>query len=44
MWRERFGKYYPAMTLVHVSGLVERAAMVEIEATAMLPPEGKNGR
>jgi enamine deaminase RidA (YjgF/YER057c/UK114 family) len=41
MWRERFGRYYPAMTLVHVSGLVDRSALVEIEATAVLPPDAK---
>jgi NAD(P)-dependent dehydrogenase (short-subunit alcohol dehydrogenase family) len=36
LWRERFGTYYPAMALVQVQGLVDRGAMVEIEATAML--------
>jgi enamine deaminase RidA (YjgF/YER057c/UK114 family) len=35
-WRERFGNYYPAMTLVEVSGLVDGGALVEIEATAVL--------
>ena len=36
VWRERFGGYYPAMALVEVQGLVEPAARVEIEATAVL--------
>ena len=36
VWRTRFGKHYPAMALVEVSGLVDRAAMVEIEATAVV--------
>lgn len=36
LWRERFGTYYPAMALVQVQGLVDRGALVEIEATAML--------
>ncbi len=36
IWRERFGTYYPAMALVQVMGLVDRGAVVEIEATAML--------
>lgn len=36
LWRERFGAYYPAMTLVEVKGLVDRGAMVEIEATAII--------
>lgn len=36
IWRERFGKHYPAMALVGVAGLVEVGALVEIEATAVL--------
>lgn len=36
-WRERLGKHFPAMALVGVTGLVERRAKVEIEATACLP-------
>lgn len=36
LWRERFGTYYPAMALVQVQGLVDRGAVVEIEATAVL--------
>jgi enamine deaminase RidA (YjgF/YER057c/UK114 family) len=35
-WRARFGKYYPAMSLVEVKGLVDRGALVEIEATAVI--------
>jgi enamine deaminase RidA (YjgF/YER057c/UK114 family) len=35
-WRARFGKYYPAMALVEVKGLVDRGALVEIEATAVI--------
>ena len=35
-WRERFGRHYPAMALVQVTGLVDRGAMVEMEATAVL--------
>ena len=35
-WRARFGKHYPAMALVEVHGLVDRGALVEIEATAVL--------
>jgi enamine deaminase RidA (YjgF/YER057c/UK114 family) len=35
-WRERLGKHYPAVALVEVSGLVDRGAVVEIEATAVL--------
>jgi enamine deaminase RidA (YjgF/YER057c/UK114 family) len=35
-WRSRFGTYYPAMALLEVRGLVDRGAMVEIEATAVI--------
>jgi enamine deaminase RidA (YjgF/YER057c/UK114 family) len=31
------GYHFPAMTMVVVAGLVEDAALVEIEATAVLP-------
>lgn len=37
VYRETFGRWYPAMTLVQVTALVERDARVEIEATAILP-------
>jgi enamine deaminase RidA (YjgF/YER057c/UK114 family) len=36
-WREIMGKHYPAMALVEVKGLVEGAAKVEIETTAVVP-------
>ena len=35
-WLTRFGAYYPAMALVEVKGLVDRGALVEIEATAII--------
>jgi len=35
-WRARLGKHYPAVALVEVSGLVDRGALVEIEATAVV--------
>ena len=38
-WRARLGKHYPAVALVQVSGLVDRGAVVEIEATAVLSGE-----
>lgn len=37
-YRAAMGRHYPAMALVRVAGLVDPAAMVEIEATAVLPP------
>ena len=36
-WREIMGPNYPAMALVEVKGLVESAAKVEIETTAVVP-------
>lgn len=36
VWAARFGDYYPAMALVEVRGLVDRGALVEIEATAAI--------
>lgn len=35
-WRARLGKHFPAMALVGVPGLVEPAALVEIQAVAYL--------
>ena len=35
-WRARFGRHFPAMTLVGVTGLVEPGAVVEIQATAYI--------
>ena len=37
LWRARMGRHYPAMALVGVSGLVEKEALVEIQARAVLP-------
>lgn len=36
-YREVIGRYYPAMTAVEVSALMEAGAVVEIEATAVVP-------
>lgn len=36
-YREVIGKHFPAMAVVQVVRLVEKAALVEIEATAVLP-------
>ena len=35
-WRRRVGRHYPAMSLIVVKALLEPAAKVEIEATAVL--------
>lgn len=36
-YRDVIGRHYPAMTAIQVSGLIEDAALVEIEATAVVP-------
>ena len=38
-YRDVFGTHYPAMTLVEVTDLLEDDALVEIEATAVIPNE-----
>jgi enamine deaminase RidA (YjgF/YER057c/UK114 family) len=42
-YREFFGRYYPAMTLVEVKSLFDDEALIEIDGTAMLPAERPNG-
>ena len=36
-WREVLGRVFPCMAVVEVSGLVEDAAKIEIEVTAVVP-------
>jgi enamine deaminase RidA (YjgF/YER057c/UK114 family) len=36
-YRETIGSYFPAMAVVQVVGLLEKAAKIEIEATAVIP-------
>lgn len=38
IWSETMGKQYPTMALVQVADLLEPGALVEISATAALPP------
>ena len=35
-WRELIGPHYPAMAVVEVKGLIEDAARIEIETTAVI--------
>lgn len=37
VYRGVMGRHFPAMALVEVAGLIEPGAMVEIEATAVIP-------
>jgi enamine deaminase RidA (YjgF/YER057c/UK114 family) len=39
VWRARFDRHFPAMTLVGVTGLLEERALVEIETTGALEEE-----
>ena len=39
IWKKHMGRWFPAMALVGVTGLVEPEALVEIETTAVLPKE-----
>jgi enamine deaminase RidA (YjgF/YER057c/UK114 family) len=43
-YREVMGKHFPAMSVLEVSGLVEQRALVEIEATAVVPDDEAHGR
>ena len=38
--RALMGRHYPVMAVVEVNGLMEDEAKLEIEATAVIPPEG----
>ena len=37
VWKARMGRHYPAMSVVEVTGLVDEGAVIEIEATAVIP-------
>lgn len=39
-YRRVIGRHYPAMSLIQVAGLLEPQALVEIEATAVIPDQG----
>jgi enamine deaminase RidA (YjgF/YER057c/UK114 family) len=43
-YREIMGRHYPAMSAVEVTALMEDAARVEIEATAVLPVDAPQGK
>jgi enamine deaminase RidA (YjgF/YER057c/UK114 family) len=40
-YRELIGRHYPVMAVLQVGGLVEDAARLEIEATAVIPDAGR---
>jgi enamine deaminase RidA (YjgF/YER057c/UK114 family) len=37
VYRDVIGKHFPAMSVIEVRGLVQPGAMIEIEATAVVP-------
>ena len=37
IWRQKMGPNYPAMAVVEVAALIEDAALIEIETTAVVP-------
>ena len=39
-YRALMGRHFPVMAVVEVSALMEAEAKLEIEATAVVPPEG----
>jgi enamine deaminase RidA (YjgF/YER057c/UK114 family) len=39
IWRRLMGRHYPVMSLVFVSDLVDHPALIELEATAVVPVE-----
>jgi enamine deaminase RidA (YjgF/YER057c/UK114 family) len=40
IWRARLEKHYPAVALLEVKGLVDRGAVIEMEATAVISGGG----
>ena len=44
VYRAVIGRHYPAMTAVEVKGLVEEGALLEIEATAVIPESDSEPR
>jgi len=37
VWRRRMGKHYPAMSMIFVADLLDHPAVIELEATAVIP-------
>ena len=41
IWRSLMGKHFPAMSMIFVSDLLDAPGKIELEATAVIPEEGK---
>jgi enamine deaminase RidA (YjgF/YER057c/UK114 family) len=39
IWRRLMGKHYPAMSMIFVTDLLDAPGKIELEATAVIPPE-----
>jgi len=39
VWKDLMGRHYPAMALVEVSALLDEHALLEMETTAVIPPQ-----
>jgi enamine deaminase RidA (YjgF/YER057c/UK114 family) len=39
VWRKHMGRHYPAMSMIFVSDLLDSPGKIELEATAVIPPE-----
>jgi enamine deaminase RidA (YjgF/YER057c/UK114 family) len=37
IWRQRMGRHYPAMSMIFVADLLDHPAVIELEATAVIP-------
>ena len=37
IWRARMGRHFPAMSMIFVADLLDHPAVIELEATAVLP-------
>ena len=37
IWRERMGRHFPAMSMIFVADLLDSPALIELEATAVIP-------
>ena len=41
IWRSLMGKHFPAMSMIFVSDLLDSPGKIELEATAVIPQEGR---
>lgn len=38
IWRKHMGRHFPAMSMIFVADLLDSPGLIELEATAVLPP------